>query len=69
MDPTARVKFRIDCEFFYREVIIDTARRVISMLYVKEIYKQLLLSLQFGCITTMNIHKRYSQGKETTTMK
>lgn len=30
---------------------------------VKEIYKQLLLSLQFGGISTMNIHSRCSQLK------
>jgi len=30
---------------------------------IKEIYQQLLLAHQLGCITTMNIHSRYGQGK------
>ena len=34
-----------------------------SDIIVKEIYKQLCLSLQFGGIRTMNIHKRYMKWR------
>jgi hypothetical protein len=39
---------------------------MIEFKMVKEIYKQLLLSHQIGCITTMNIFNRWQQGRQST---